>query len=99
MNENVSSQPWMSRSTDGQAFCRWTVIPSRTGMVHARTFGIPSICIRQFGQDPVMHWIPRGRWYLNERLVMATPAAERADPTVSPSNAWTVRPSKRSRTA
>ncbi len=61
MNENVFSHPWMSRSTEGQAFWRSTRIPSLTGSVHARTFGIPSICIKQLGHAPVMHCSPRGR--------------------------------------
>ncbi len=58
MNEKRFSQPWMSRSTDGHAFCRSTFMPSRTGSVHARTFGMPSTCIRQLGHDPVMHESP-----------------------------------------
>ena len=61
MNENVLSQPWMSRPADGQAFWRSTRMPSRTGSMQARTLGIPSICIRQFAHDPVMHSRPRGR--------------------------------------
>ena len=90
MNENVFSQPWMSWFTLGQAFWRSTRIPSRTGSVHERTFGIPSTCIRQFGHAPVMQNSPRARWYLNERAVIATPdgrerrtdrvSFERADP-------------------
>ena len=87
MNENVFSHPWMSRSAEGHAFWRSTRIPSRAGSVQARTLGIPSICIRQFGHEPVMHDSPRGRWYLNDRPVIVTPAAASADPTVSPSNA------------
>ena len=94
MNENVFSHPWMSWFTLGQAFCRSTRIPSRTGSVHERTFGISSICIRQFGHAPVMQNSPRGRWYLNERPVIPTPEAASAEPTVSPSNAPTRRPSK-----
>ena len=97
MNENVLSQPWMSWSTLGHAFWRSTRIPSRTGSVHERTFGIPSTCIRQFGHAPVMQNRPRARWYLNERPVIETPAAASAEPIVSPSNAPIVRPSKRER--
>ena len=93
MNENVFSQPWTSWSTLGHAFWRSTRIPSRTGSVHERTFGIPSTCIRQFGHAPVMQNRPRARWYLNERPVIETPAAASAEPIVSPSNAPTVRPS------
>ena len=52
MNEKVLSQPWMSWSTLGHAFWRSTRIPSRTGSVHERTFGIPSTCIRQLGHRP-----------------------------------------------
>jgi hypothetical protein len=48
----VFSQPWTSWSTLGHAFWRSTRIPSRTGSVHERTFGIPSTCIRQFGHAP-----------------------------------------------
>ena len=59
--------------------------------MQARTFGIPSICIRQFGHAPVMHESPRGRWYLKDRAVIVTPAAASAEPTVSPSNASIVR--------
>ncbi len=84
MNEKVLSQPWMSRPAFGHAFCRFTRIPSRTGSVHDRTFGIPSTCMRQFGHAPVMQNRPRARWYLNDRPVIVTPAAASADPTVSP---------------
>ena len=70
MKENVFSHPWMSRSAEGHAFWRSTRIPSRAGSVQARTLGIPSICIRQFGHEPVMHDSPRGRWYLNDRPVI-----------------------------
>ena len=92
------SQPWISRFTDGHAFCRSTFMPSRTGSVQARTLGIPSICIKQLGHDPVMQSRPRGRWYLNEREVMSTPAAANAEPTVSPSKAAIVVRSNRNRT-
>ena len=85
MKETVLSQPWMSRSTDGQAFCRCTRIPSRTGSVQVRTLGMPSTCIRQLGQEPVMQNSPRGRWYLKDRAVMSNPAAAMAEPIVSPS--------------
>src|SRR4029453_10189271 len=95
MNENVFNQPWTSWSAPGQAFWRSTRIPSRTGSVHDRTFGIPSTCIRQFGQAPVMQNRPRARWYLNERPVIETPAAASAEPIVSPSNAPPVGPAPR----
>ena len=98
MNENVLSQPWMSWSTLGHAFWRSTRIPSRTGSVHERTFGIPSTCIRQLGHPPVMQNRPRARWYLNERPVIETPAAASAEPIVSPSNASIVRPSNANET-
>jgi hypothetical protein len=45
-----------------------------------------------------MHDNPRGRWYLNDRPVIVTPAAVSADPTVSPSNASIVLRSNRNRT-
>ena len=41
MKERLFSQPWISRPALGQAFCRCAVIPSWTGSVHERTFGIP----------------------------------------------------------
>jgi hypothetical protein len=59
MKEKVFSQPWTSWSTLGHAFWRSTRIPSRRGSVHERTFGSPSICIRQLGQAPVMQNNPR----------------------------------------
>ena len=37
---------------------------------------------------------PRGRWYLKLRDSTCWPSAARAEPTVSPSNAGTVLPSK-----
>src|SRR6266545_717809 len=69
-------------------------MPGRTGSVQARTFGMPSTLTRQFGQRPAQQRRPRGRWYLKLRLTIRTPAAWRAEPTVSPWKAEIVRPAK-----
>ena len=58
-----------------------------------RTFGSPSTCIRQLGQPPLAHRSPRGRWYLKLREKTRRPAANSADPIVSPSYASTGLPS------
>ena len=42
-----------SRSVDGQPVSRTTRIPSRAGVTHARSPGIPSTVTRQFAQSPV----------------------------------------------
>jgi hypothetical protein len=47
----------------------------------------------QFGQPPLAHMSPRGRWYLKLREKTRRPAAKSADPIVSPANASTGFPS------
>ena len=74
-----------SKSSDGVAFMCTTFMPSRTGSVQARTPGASSTCTRQFGHWPAQHISPRGRWYLKLREKVRLPAANRAEPIVSPS--------------
>src|SRR5215211_219989 len=83
-----------SKSREGDAFMCSTLIPSRTGSVHARTPGAPSTCTRQFGHWPAQHRRPRRRWYLKLRENVRWPAAYSAEPIVSPSSASTGFPSK-----
>ncbi len=59
-------------------------MPDSTGRVQARTLGSSPTCTRQLGQWPAQQSRPRGRWYLNERLKILTPAAARAEAIVSP---------------
>ena len=62
-------------------------MPSRTGSVHARTPGAPSTATMQLGQLPAQHIRPRRRWYLKLRENVRRPAANSAEPIVSPSSA------------
>ena len=87
-----------SKRSEGRAFMCMTSIPSRTGSVQARTPGQPSTSTRQFGHWPAQQKRPRGRWYLKLRESTRCPAACRAEPIVSPSNASTGLPSKRNET-
>src|SRR2546427_13014542 len=92
MNENESSTAITSVSALGQAFCRVTVMPGRTGSTQARTFGTPSTATRQLGHAPAMQESPRGRWYLKERENVVMPAAAAAATIMSPSTATLLRP-------
>jgi len=83
-----------SRSSDPSTFWALTTMPGRTGSTQTRTFGVPSTVIWQFGQWPEQQSRPRGRWYLKLRLKMRRPAANSAEPTVSPGKAVTGFPSK-----
>ena len=82
-----------SSSSDGEAFMWTTFMPSRTGSVQARTPGASSTCTRRFGHWPAQHMSPRRRWYLKLREKMRRPAANSAEPIVSPSKAVTSLPS------
>ena len=68
-------------------------MPARTGSMQARVPGAPSTATMQLGQLPAQHISPRRRWYLKLRENVRRPAANSADPIVSPSNAWTRLPS------
>jgi hypothetical protein len=89
----LSTSESQSRSSEPSTFCAATRAPSRTGSTQTRTFGTSSTCIMQFGHAPEQQSSPRGRWYLNEREKTRRPAANKADPIVSPSNASTGFPS------
>jgi hypothetical protein len=71
-----------------------TFMPSRRGSVQARTPGAPSTATRQFGHCPAQHISPRRRWYLKLRENVRRPAANSAEPIVSPSRPLTSLPSK-----
>ena len=62
--------------------------------MQVRTLGTPSTFIKQLGQLPDTHMRPRGRWYLKLRVKVRTPAAYRAEATVSPSTPSTRFPLK-----
>ena len=74
-----------SNSSDGDAFMCTTCMPSRTGSVQARTPGASPTWTRQLGHWPAQHISPRRRWYLKLRENVRRPAANRAEPIVSPS--------------
>ena len=59
-------------------------IPSRTGSVQARTPGASPTWTRQLGHWPAQHIRPRRRWYLKLRENVRRPAANSAEPIVSP---------------
>src|SRR5438093_286874 len=52
----------------------------------------------QFGHWPEQQRSPRGRWYLKEREKIRWPAANKAEPRVSPANASTRSPSNEKET-
>ena len=82
---NLSVAFITSSSSDGCAFMCTTCMPSRTGSVQARTPGASSTCTRQLGHWPAQHMSPRRRWYLKLREKVRWPAANSAEPIVSPS--------------
>ncbi len=88
-----------SNSSEGDAFMCTTFMPSRTGSVQARTPGASSTCTRQFGHCPAQHMRPRLRWYLKLRENVRRPAANSAEPIVSPSKARYSLPSKLKRSS
>ena len=85
---------WRRTRATGCAFMCSTRMPSRSGSVQARTPGAPSTCTRQLGHWPAQHMRPRRRWYLKLREKVRRPAANSAEPIVSPSSPFTSLPSK-----
>ena len=87
----IASRSW---SSEPRTFWASTLAPSRIGVTQERTFGVPSTCSMQLGQEPRQHRRPRGRWYLKLREKMRWPSAKSAEASVSPSNPRTGAPWK-----
>ena len=69
-------------------------MPGCAGVVQTLTLGTPFTFIKQFGQFPVTHSSPRGRWCLKLRVKTRTPARNIAAPMLSPTRASITLPLK-----
>ena len=70
-----------------ETFCGSTTMPASTMRVSATTLASSPIWTSGLASWPAIETVARGRWYLNEREMIFTSLAIRAEVMVSPSKA------------